>query len=84
MAVLVTRWIDGWRAAGIPLNAGASKLKGAQLDALYGSGDPQRDYGSGWPMCSCAAEEEMIEARRAQIQRMLTFVDGDLCGWNRP
>ena len=60
------------------------KFKNAQLDALYGSANPLGDYGSVWPMCSCAAEEELIKARLVQVQRMLTFVEGDLCNWTRP
>lgn len=60
------------------------RFKEAQLGALYGSANPVGDYGSVWPLCACSAAEEMIEARRVQVQRMLTFVDGDLCGWRRP
>jgi len=59
-------------------------FKDAQLGALYGSANPLADYGSVWPMCACAAEEELIKERLAQVQRMLSRVEGDLCGWTRP
>jgi len=59
-------------------------FKDAQLGALYGTANPLADYGSVWPMCACAAEEELIKERLAQVQRMLSRVEGDLCGWTRP
>lgn len=59
-------------------------FKDAQVSALYGSTNPLADYGSVWPMCVCAAEQDLIKERRAQVQRMLDRVDGDLCGWTRP
>jgi uncharacterized protein YecT (DUF1311 family) len=60
------------------------KFKYAQLHALYGSENPLADYGSVWPMCSCAAEEELIRERLVHVQRMLDRVEGDLCNWTRP
>jgi uncharacterized protein YecT (DUF1311 family) len=59
-------------------------FKDAQLAALFGSSNPLADYGSVWPMCSCVAEEELLRERLAQVQRMLTRVEGDVCGWTRP
>ena len=59
-------------------------FKDAQLGALYGSANPIADYGSVWPMCACAAEEELIKERLTQVQRMLSRVEGDVCSWTRP
>jgi uncharacterized protein YecT (DUF1311 family) len=59
-------------------------FRDAQVKALYGGDDVAVQYGSVWPMCSCDARREMIEARTTQVQRMLTRKEGDVCSWKRP
>ena len=57
-------------------------FRDAQLAAIYPeTNDPKVKYGSVFPMCYCAAQEELTTERTKQLNRMLKSNDNDACGW---
>lgn len=58
-------------------------FRDAQLGAIYPITDnPKVQYGSVFPMCYCAAQEDLTVERTKQLKRMLANKDDDICGWD--
>ncbi len=58
-------------------------FRDAQLEAIYPTTeDPRVTYGSVYPMCYCAAQEELTSERTKQLKRMLTSKEDHACGWD--
>ena len=52
----------------------------AQLAALYPAADSQREYGSVYPACRCAALAEVTRKRTEELQRWTGgAAEGDIC-----
>lgn len=58
-------------------------FRDAQLEAIYPETDePRVKYGSVYPMCYCAAQQDLTEERTKHLKRMLRSPEGDACGWS--
>lgn len=56
------------------------RYRDAQLEALYPARDPQRAYGSVYPMCRCQALTALTLERTEVLRRWIMGVEeGDVC-----
>jgi uncharacterized protein YecT (DUF1311 family) len=60
------------------------KYRDAQLDVFYYRDDKQSSYGSVYPMCFAMQRTYMTAARTKELESMLTYTEGDVCGFYAP
>ena len=58
-------------------------FKDAEMEAVYPVEDKQFEYGSVYPMCSCAEQTALVNQRIEQLSSWLTAEEGDVCRGSR-
>jgi uncharacterized protein YecT (DUF1311 family) len=54
-------------------------FRDAQIAAIYPAENPQRKYGTVFPMCANLALSDLTKQRTEMLKRMITHVEGDVC-----
>lgn len=59
------------------------KFRDAELEAIYPPVQKQQEYGSVYPMCSCAEQTARVKQRIEQLSSWLSAEEGDVCRGSR-